>query len=364
MGSEEMEDNSSEEMPSEDDSSEDDSSEDDSEDDSVSENDDTELDETSAKKTSETSETSAKKKKAETSAKKKDHRHTMAAPHYNKPVEYSPVPVGDAAREADAHLASGADADRKEDWAVHKATHKALHPSAAQKKAAKKKKKMKQPKPLKEARRAYQHGIATIAQTKAIIRTPLVKLTLKEAKENCGKIRKQVEKKCKSDKTETHYFCLREGTKEEDCEKRKMRNAAECKVAHETAYNSCFSLWKRAKKNVQEERAEAAAPMETTDTDVKQMDKGATKCASLQTKASAKCTKTMASYQSKCKKKMAEALEMSFTELPTILLQVQKDKKAVKKAAVKTAKKKASHKHTKEAAKVAAASKHALKKAE
>jgi hypothetical protein len=170
---------------SKDDSSEDESSEDKSSEDN---DDDSELDETNA-------DTHADDAPVKADKKEKKKRHTMPEPKFKQPVEYSPVPVGDAARKADAHLASGADADRKEDWAVNKATYKVLHPSAAQKKKAKKaKKKMKQPKPLKEALKADHHSIATIAQTKDIIHTPLVKLTLKEAKTSCGKTRTQVKK--------------------------------------------------------------------------------------------------------------------------------------------------------------------------
>merc|ERR1712159_568640 len=196
------------------------------------------------------------------------------------PTHYSVVPVGQEARKADADLAAGADADRKEDWQVHQATYHALHPSA-RRLAKEKEKKPPKVKPLEQAQHAFHHAMDTIDETKQIAATPLVKLTLDDAKKSCANIRTMAKKKCESDAHNTHFFCITEGTTEKACDTEKMKDAAECDVAHQTAYNKCFSLWKRAKKNIHNARERAAAPMHHTDEMVKTMQAGTTKCAGL-----------------------------------------------------------------------------------
>jgi len=218
------------------------------------------------------------------------------------------------------------------------------------KKAAKKEKKHKLPAPLKAAQTAAHHTLDTVEQTKAILRTPLVKLTLDEAKTGCAKIRTAAQTKCDADKEHTKYDCLREEVKQETCDQKKMENAAECQVAHKTAYNECFSLWQRAKKNVKTAQKKAAAPMKQTDAFIKAMDEGAKKCAELMTKANADCGTAVHKYKGKCKAKMADAIEMSAIELT---------KTSTKKAA-----KLNKSKSGKAATKAAAKTKHSLKKAE
>merc|ERR1712216_311551 len=154
------------------------------------------------------------------------------------------------------------------------------------------------PKPLKAAQTSFHHGLDTIEQTKAIRRTPLVKLTLDEAKTACTKERTAAEKKCKADKLQTHYECLQEGVTTDKCDEKKMNDAAACEVSHKTAYNKCFSLWTRAKKNVHEAQKKAAAPMQHSDLQVNNMEEGAKKCATLQTKAHSKCVATSKKYTS------------------------------------------------------------------
>jgi len=288
----------------------------------------------------------------------KDQRHTKPAPQHKAPVVFKAVPTGERARKADAGLASGADANRKEDWKVHKATYQVLHPTAAQrKKAAKKKKKHKLPTSLKDAQAAAHHTLDTVEQTKAILRTPLVKLTLAEAKEACSKIRTASETKCKADSEHTKYYCLREEVNEEDCEQKKMNDAAACEVSHKTAYNKCFSLWQRAKKNLKTAQKKAAKPMKHSDAAVKKMAAGAKKCAELQTKANADCTTAFDKYKGKCKTKMATAIELSFIDI-TKATTAATSKKAYSSTTVKKSK------SDKTATKAAAATKHSLKKAE
>merc|ERR1711871_77503 len=253
----------------------------------------------------------------ETGMKVKSVRHTKESPHHLAPVHYSPVPEGDDARKANADLASGADAARDEDWQVHKATYEKLHPSALEVNKAKEEKKEQKasPKPLKVAQKSFHHGLDTIQATKKIVRTPLTKLTFEEAKTQCAKVRDTADSKCKDDKHDTHIFCLTEGTEKTECDKHKMKDAAECNVAHETAMNKCYDLWKRAKANIAEARKKAAAPMDHTDTQVADMAAGSTKCAELMTKAQASCATAETTYKSECKSTMMQAIDMSVLQL-------------------------------------------------
>merc|ERR1711924_591650 len=116
-----------------------------------------------------------------------------------------------------------------------------------------------------------------------------------------------------TDAHNTHFFCITEGTTDKACDEEKMKDAAECKVAHEAAYNRCFSLWTRAKKNIHAARERAAAPMHHTDEMVKAMDAGSKKCATLVTKADGECKTAFAKYHTACKAKMVEAVEADFT---------------------------------------------------
>lgn len=291
-----------------------------------------------------------------------DEAHVQKQQKHLAPTHYSVVPVGEKARKADADLAAGADADRKEDWQVHAATYHALHPSARRMaKIAAKKAEKKPPAihPLEKAQEAFHHGLDTITQTKDIAATPLVKLTLDDAKKSCGTIRGLAKKKCDTDAHNTHFFCITEGTTEKQCDTEKEKDAAECKVAHETAYNKCFSLWKRAKKNIHAARERAAAPMKHTDEMVKTMTDGTTKCASLMKTANKDCSTAFDKYHDACKKSILAGFEADFLQ-EVAPKAVAKATAAVAKAADST--KKDSGK--KIAKKAAADSKAALKKAE
>jgi len=243
--------------------------------------------------------------------------HTKAKEEHMAPVHYSAVPTGHTARQADADLASGADASRKEDWMVHQATYDQLHPSASALKKAEAKKQEEQPDatPLKDAQAALHHGLDTIDETKTVISTPLVKLTLPEAKSKCQDIRTLAQKKCDSDEHDTHYFCLTEGTKHTDCDAHKMKDAAECKVAHQTAYNKCYDLWQRAKQNIADAQEQAAAPMAHTDDQVQSMADGTEKCATLMKKAKGECSEAYSKYKATCKATMMTAVDASVVEL-------------------------------------------------
>jgi len=243
--------------------------------------------------------------------------HQAKEEHHLAPTHYSVVPVGTEARKADADLAAGADADRKEDWKVHQATYHALHPSARRLRKEKAKAAEKMPPkvaPLKQAQHSFHHALDTIDATKQIATTPLVKLTLDDAKKSCASIRTMAKKKCDADAHNTHFFCITEGTTEKQCDTEKMKDAAECDVAHQTAYNKCFSLWKRAKKNIHNARERAAAPMTHTDEEVKDMSAGTTKCAGLMKDANTSCKAAFDKYHDDCKKKVLKAIEVDFME--------------------------------------------------
>jgi flagella basal body P-ring formation protein FlgA len=250
---------------------------------------------------------------------KKEKAHTKKEPKYTAPVRYAAVPNGKPARVADSDLASGADAVEKEDWRVHQATYEALNPNSAHAKRKAEKKALKQdlkpPTPLKDAQASLHEGLDAIHRTKEIIHTPLRVLTLKMAKGSCAGIRKKADDKCKSDVHATHFYCITEGTTDTECDNHKMKDAAECKVAHETAYNQCYSLWKRAKKNINEARSKAAAPMEHTDEAVKAMSAGTSKCSTMMTKAKTECDKAFATYKGACKKEMSEAIDAEAVEI-------------------------------------------------
>jgi len=140
-----------------------------------------------------------------------------------------------------------------------------------------------------------------------------------------------------------------------------MKDAAECKVAHQTAYNRCYSLWNRAKKNIHAARTKAAAPMKHTDVMVKGMFSGTKKCAGLMKKADTDCKTAFDKYKSACKAKMLDAMDETFTQVQD---EVETAKAAAKAPAV--AKKGASKKIAKKAAADSKAelkaAKHELKK--
>merc|ERR1719364_402442 len=108
-----------------------------------------------------------------------------------------------------------------------------------------------------------------------------------------------------------------------------MKVAADCKVAHETAYNECLRLWKKAKKIIADRKKRLAAPM----------------------KVSTHHVETLAKKTKVCKKKMDLALEAEEAEMT--LIQKGAKKKALKKA----------HKKAKHAAKGAHKASKALNKA-
>merc|ERR1711998_535270 len=131
--------------------------------------------------------------------------------------------------------------------------------------------------------------------------------------------------------------------------------------AHQTAYNRCYSLWNRAKKNIHAARAKAAAPMKHTDVMVKGMFSVTKKCAGLMKKADTDCKTAFDKYKSACKAKMQDAMDETFTQVQD---EVETAKAAAKAPAV--AKKGASKKIAKKAAADSKAelkaAKHELKK--
>jgi len=218
---------------------------------------------------------------------------------------------------------------------VHRATYEALNPNRIQlrKKAKEELKDYKPPTPLKDAQGSFHKGLDTIDETKKIIATPLVKLTLPEAKDQCKKVRALASTKCAADEHDTKNFCLTESDEpkahQKECEAHKMKDAANCHVAHETAMNKCFSLWKRAKGNIEEARKKAAMPMQHTDEDVKSMTAGTEKCATHMAKAKSDCDAANAKYTQQCKKTMAAAIEQTVVQLQ---LPDAKDTKGTKQA--------------------------------
>jgi len=296
---------------------------------------------------------------AKKTSKKKTHmakppmgRHTIKHPHYTAPPKYSAVPAGAAATAADAKLADGASANRKEDWKVHKATYRELHPEAFERKARPHKHlKRKPPTPLKNAEAAEHHAITTIHSTKEVIEKEPKMLTLKEAKAMCVTQKKAATKKCANGKEAKELYCKEQHTSDVQCSKRGMKVAADCKVAHETAYNECLRLWKKAKKIIADRKKRLAAPMKVSKHHVEMQAKKSTVCSKLMAASAASCKKGFATYKKSCKKKMDLALEAEEEEMT--LLQ-----KGVKKAALKKA-----HKKAKKAAKGAHKASKALRKA-
>merc|ERR1711939_1052578 len=135
------------------------------------------------------------------------------------------------------------------------------------------------------------------------------------------------------------------------CSKRGMKVAADCKVAHETAYNECLRLWKKAKKIIADRKKRLAAPMKVSTHHVETLAKKTKVCEKYDAAAAASCKKGFAAYKKTCKKKMDLALEAEEAEMT--LIQKGAKKKALKKA----------HKKAKHAAKGAHKASKALNKA-
>ena len=99
---------------------------------------------------------------------------------------------------------------------VHKAVFDRLHPSRAQQIATAKEKEKTMPtvpEHIIAAQGHLHHSLDTIDEVKKIAATPLVRLTLDEAKKACTDIRTAAVKKCGADQHDTHYYCITEGTK-------------------------------------------------------------------------------------------------------------------------------------------------------
>merc|ERR1719271_2212538 len=107
-----------------------------------------------------------------------------------------------------------------------------------------------------------------------------------------------------------------------------MKTAADCKVAHQTAYNNCLSLWKRAKKNIADHKKRLAAPMKLSKKQVQRQAKKSKKCAKLMDASNKTCKKAFKGYKKSCKKKMDEAVEneASMDELVELQSRVNKAK--------------------------------------
>merc|ERR1711959_250175 len=278
----------------------------------------------------------SKKKSKKHMAKPPMGRHTMKHPVYKAPPKYSAVPAGAAATAADAKLANGADANRKEDWKVHKETYRELHPEAFERKVVHKHIKHKAPTPLKDAEKHEHAAVATIHSTKDIIEKEPKRLTLKEAKSMCVTQKKAATKKCADGKEAKGLYCKEQHTSDVQCSKRGMKVAADCKVAHETAYNECLRLWKKAKKIIADRKKRLAAPMKVSTHHVETLAKKTKVCEKYDAAAAASCKKGFAAYKKTCKKKMDLALEAEEAEMTLI-------QKGAKKKALKKAHKKAKH---------------------
>merc|ERR1712216_82881 len=193
------------------------------------------------------------------------HKGPWTKPHrkpFRAPETYSAVPKGAAEKKAAAVLAKGAKSWQKEDLKVHRETYRELHPGAFwHKKKAVKKIKRRAPTPLKDAVRSNHRSLETIRKTRGIIHKRPKRLSLKGAKFLCKKVKAQAKKKCAAGRESKDLFCKTHGTTAVACSKRGMKTAADCKVAHQTAYNNCLSLWKRAKKNIADHKKRLAAPM-------------------------------------------------------------------------------------------------------
>merc|ERR1711959_71145 len=154
----------------------------------------------------------SKKKSKKHMAKPPMGRHTMKPPVYKAPPKYSAVPAGAAAPAADAKLANGADANRKEDWKVHKETYRELHPEAFERKVVHKHIKHKAPTPLKDAEKSEHQAITTIHSTKDVIEKEPKRLTLKEAKSICVTQKKEATTKCANGKEAKALYCKEQHT--------------------------------------------------------------------------------------------------------------------------------------------------------
>jgi len=293
----------------------------------------------------------SKKKSKKHMAKPPMGRHTMKHPVYKAPPKYSAVPAGAAATAADAKLANGADVNRKEDWKVHKETYRELHPEAFERKVVHKHIKHKAPTPLKDAEKSEHQAITTIHSTKDVIEKEPKRLTLKEAKSICVTQKKEATTKCANGKEAKALYCKEQHTSDVQCSKRGMKVAADCKVAHETAYNECLRLWKKAKKIIADRKKRLAAPMKVSTHHVETLAKKTKVCEKYDAAAAASCKKGFAAYKKTCKKKMDLALEAEEAEMT--LIQKGAKKKALKKA----------HKKAKHAAKGAHKASKALNKA-
>jgi len=305
------------------------------------------------------------KKKGKTRAKrtvKPQHTKPWTKKHhkpYLAPAHYSAIPKGKAEKKAAAALAKGAASWAHEDLKVHRETYRELHPGAFwHKKKAAKKIKRKAPTPLKDAERFNHHSIETIRHTKAIIHKQPKRLSLKGAKRLCKKNKALAKHKCAKGRYNKNLYCKTHGTTAVQCSKRGMKVAADCKVAHETAYNNCLFLWKKAKKIIADRKARLAAPMKESKKQVLSQAKKSAMCTKLMAASTKTCKSAMSGYKKSCKKKMDEAVDDEAEMDDLVELQEQADKAGKKAKKMKKLKK-----ASKAAAKAAAKSANRLRKA-
>merc|ERR1712096_537874 len=138
--------------------------------------------------------------------------------------------------------------------------------------------KHKAPTPLKDAEKSEHQAITTIHSTKDVIEKEPKRLTLKEAKSICVTQKKEATTKCANGKEAKALYCKEQHTSDVQCSKRGMKVAADCKVAHETAYNECLRLWKKAKKIIADRKKRLAAPMKVSTKHVEELAKKTKVC--------------------------------------------------------------------------------------
>jgi len=260
-----------------------------------------------------------------------------SAPHPPHAHQYSATPIGEKQERAAAQLGKGSHSAAKEDWAVEQEAYRRIHPHKTK---AKKVVKMKTPTPLKDAKKELKTGLHHIRQTVKLQKFHPHLMTLKEAKAKCGKIRANAKAKCHKITHSTGLFCETLKVTKEECAEKKLKQAATCKVAHETAYNECLGLFNKAKKNavIVDKRTDVeSGPVKA----IEATATGSTTCSKVFAASHKKCTAELKVYKDACAKSKHKAMvAMVVSELVALQGHTNTTSAAtLKKQAAKAAKK-------------------------
>lgn len=262
-------------------------------------------------------------------------------PHVHK---YRDTPQGASQEKADAALAKGASSAAKEDWRVEQEAYNEIHPHHHKK--VKKVKALKRT-PLKHAHASFEKGMGEIRATKKLLKFHPKLMSVAEAKVKCGKVRTNAKDKCSKATKAAGLYCKTLKITKEQCAERKLHQAALCKVAHETAYNSCLALYKKAKANevTEDHQIDAAGGSVKA---IATNSAGSHACSKLFATSHKTCAAKLSAYKAKCHAAKRKAMVAMVVEE---LVEVNNAKKAAKKVAKKA--KKTSKKAAKKAAKKA-----------